>query len=198
MSPIPKSSARMSPNPQAEVLAKPVGASVVLALGSNLGDRSSIIRDAVRAIADLDACELTIVSALYESAAVKPGGVDPDAPPYLNAVVTVRYSKDPHTLLDAVNAIENDHGRVRTERWGDRTLDIDIIVFDQVELTDDRLTIPHPRAWQRDFVLAPWLQLDPEAVIPGRGRVADLLADVLAVSDNTARPYEDQSDGGDR
>ena len=185
--------------PQAAVPANPAGASVVLALGSNLGDRAATIGRAVRAIADLEGLELTAVSGLYESAAMKPGGVDLEAPAYLNAVVTVRYSGDPHALLDAVNGIENDHGRVRTEQWGDRTLDVDIIVFDEIELMDDRLTIPHPRAWQRDFVLAPWLQLDPDAVIPGRGRVADLLAGLVAVGDNGAGPYDDQYvDGGGR
>lgn len=163
----------------------PAGASVVLALGSNLGDRESTLRDAARAIADIDGVELTAVSHLYESAAVKPDGIDADAPRYLNAVVTARYSGDPHTLLDAVNAIEAEHGRVREERWGDRTLDIDIIAFGDLELSEDRLVIPHPRAWQRDFVLAPWLELEPDAVIPGRGRVSDL----LAASDNSARTY---------
>lgn len=185
--------------PQAADLVNPVGASVVLALGSNLGDRAATIGRAVRAIADLDGLALTAVSGLYESAAVKPGGVDLEAPAYLNAVVAVRYAGDPHALLDAVNVIENDHGRVRTEQWGDRTLDVDIIVFDEIELMDDRLTIPHPRAWQRDFVLTPWLQLDPDAVIPGRGRVADLLANLLAVSGNEVGPYEGQYvDGGGR
>ncbi|TFD77213.1 2-amino-4-hydroxy-6-hydroxymethyldihydropteridine diphosphokinase [Cryobacterium sp. Sr8] len=159
----------MTPAPDAPV-------SVVLALGSNLGDRAAILVDAARVIADLERLEVAGVSPVFESAAVKPDGVDPAAPPYLNAVVTARYTGDPHELLDAINGIEDAHGRVRTERWGDRTLDIDIIVFGELELSDDRLTIPHPRAWQRDFVLAPWLALDPDAAIPGRGRVDELLA----------------------
>jgi len=65
---------------------------------------------------------------------------------------------------------------VRAERWGDRTLDIDVVVFGALEQADARLTLPHPRAAERDFVLAPWLDLDPDAVLPGRGLVADLLA----------------------
>lgn len=161
----------MSPVPAA-----PDGASVVLALGSNLGDRAATLTEAVRAIADIEGLDLEGISPVHESAAVKPGGVDPDAPPYLNAVVTARYTGDPYTLLDAVNAIENDLGRVRTTRWGDRTLDIDIIVFGELQLIEQRLTIPHPRAWERDFVLEPWLELDPDAVIPGLGRVDALLA----------------------
>ncbi|MEO6200732.1 MAG: 2-amino-4-hydroxy-6-hydroxymethyldihydropteridine diphosphokinase [Cryobacterium sp.] len=156
----------MSPEPIA-----PGGASVVLALGSNLGDRAATLAQAARAVADIDGLEFGDVSPVFESAAVKPGGVDPDAPAYLNAVVTARYAGDPYTLLDAVNAIEQDLGRVRAERWGDRTIDIDIIVFGDLQLAEERLTVPHPRAWERDFVLVPWLHLDPDAVIPGRGRI---------------------------
>lgn len=165
---------------------------VVLALGSNLGDRAGTIRAAVRAIAGLPGLELTAVSSGYESAAVKPDGVDENAPRYLNAVVTVRYAGDPHTLLDAINSIENDHGRVRSERWGDRTLDIDIITFGELELSDERLVIPHPRAAERDFVLAPWLQLDPDAVLPGHGRIIELLAAI----GNTVQRRPATEDGG--
>jgi 2-amino-4-hydroxy-6-hydroxymethyldihydropteridine diphosphokinase len=161
------------------------GEPVVLALGSNLGDRVAILSAAMREIADLDGLELTGASDLYESAAVKPGGVDLDAPRYLNAVVTAVYSGEPHALLAAVNRIEADHGRERSEHWGDRTLDIDIVTFGGLVSADETLTVPHPRAAERDFVLAPWLQLDPDAVLPGRGRVVDL----LAALDNTVRVY---------
>lgn len=161
----------MSPAPVA-----PGGASVVLALGSNLGDRAATLTRATRAIAELEGLDLLGVSPVFESAAVKPGGIDTEAPRYINAVVTARYTGDPYALLDAVNAIEHDLGRVRAERWGDRTIDIDIIAFGELRLADERLTIPHPRAWERDFVLVPWLKLDPDAVIPGRGRVDALLA----------------------
>lgn len=158
--------------------ALPGGASVVLALGSNLGDRAGTLARAARAIAELDGLDLVGVSPVFESAAVKPDGIDPEAPSYLNAVVTARYTGDPFALLDAVNAIEHELGRVRAERWGDRTIDIDIIVFGDLQLADERLTIPHPRAGERDFVLVPWLRLDPDAVIPGRGRVDALLANI--------------------
>ena len=151
------------------------GVSVVLALGSNLGDREATLLAAVRAIADLDGVDLVAASPAYESAAVKLDGVDTDAPEYLNAVVGIRYRGTPIELLDAVNRIEADHGRVRAERWGDRTLDIDVITFGTLQQHDSRLTIPHPRAADRDFVLAPWLDIDPDAEIPGVGRVADLL-----------------------
>ena len=157
----------------------------VLALGSNLGDRLTTLTAAISALEQVPGLELTGVSPVYESAAVKVDGVDDDAPRSLNLVVGIRYTGAPHALLDAVNAIENDYGRVRVERWGDRTLDIDIIVFGSVSLHDERLSIPHPRAAERDFVLAPWLDLDPEAVIPGRGPVRTLLGAI----DATLTPY---------
>ncbi|TFD85031.1 2-amino-4-hydroxy-6-hydroxymethyldihydropteridine diphosphokinase [Cryobacterium lactosi] len=157
----------------------------VLALGSNLGDREDTLAAAVRAIADLPGAELTAVSPVYASDAVKPDGVDLDAPGYLNLVVSLLWSREPDALLDAVNGIENDHGRTREERWGDRTLDIDLICLGDLRQDDERLTLPHPRAAERDFVLAPWLDIDPDAELPGRGRVREL----LAVADRTARAH---------
>ena len=157
----------------------------VLALGSNLGDREATLASAVRAIAELDGAVLTAVSPVYASDAQKPDGVDLSAPGYLNLVITLRWAGGPHALLDAVNAIEADHGRVREERWGDRTLDIDLISVGDLRLDDDRLTLPHPRAGERDFVLAPWADIDPDAELPGRGRVREL----LALADRTARAH---------
>ncbi|TFC90823.1 2-amino-4-hydroxy-6-hydroxymethyldihydropteridine diphosphokinase [Cryobacterium sp. TMT3-29-2] len=167
----------------------------LLALGSNLGDRAATLTAAISALESVPGLELTGVSPVYESAAMKVGGVDDDAPRYLNLVVGIRYTGDPHTLLDAVNAIENEHGRVRVERWGDRTLDIDIVVFGTISLHDDRLTIPHPRAAERDFVLAPWLDLDPAAVLPGQGPVSALLA---AIETTVQRHAALPSSGGSR
>ncbi|MDJ0349959.1 2-amino-4-hydroxy-6-hydroxymethyldihydropteridine diphosphokinase [Cryobacterium sp. PH29-G1] len=160
---------------------------VVLALGSNLGDRAGTLTGAVRDLAALPGAAFVALSPVYESAAVKLDGVDETAPRYLNAVLTMDYIGDPHTLLHAVNAIEAEHGRVRAERWGDRTLDIDLIVFGQMSVNDERLTLPHPRAAERDFVLAPWLDLDADAAIPGRGLVRDL----LAATANTVRRIAD-------
>ena len=149
----------------------------VIALGSNLGDRVETIRSAARAIAALNGVRLVAVSGLVESHAVKPAGVDESAPSYLNAVALADVSREPVELLDALNEIEQQFGRVRDVVWGDRTLDLDLILFGELELQTERLTLPHPRAWQRAFVLDPWLQLDPDAVIPGRGRVSELLAE---------------------
>jgi len=147
----------------------------VLALGSNLGDREETLRAGIRAIAALPEVVVTAASGLVETPALKPGGIDPDAPAYLNAVVQVQTLLDPHDLLVQLNGIERELGRVRDERWGDRTLDIDIIKFGDRSIDTPDLTVPHPRAAGRAFVLAPWLQVDPDARLP-EGAVADLLA----------------------
>lgn len=151
----------------------------VIALGSNLGDREATIRAAVRDIDAVPETRVVAASGIVESGALKPTGVDAAAPAYLNAVILVETGLEPLQLLDAINVIEQDHGRVRDVVWDDRTLDLDLIAVDDVQLDSERLTLPHPRAWQRSFVLAPWLQVDPDAVIPGRGRVVDLLEDVV-------------------
>lgn len=157
----------------------------VLSLGSNLGDREQTIRDAVRDIAAIPGVVIVSASGLVETPALKPHGVDDDAPAYLNAVVAVRTTLDPSALLAALNHIENAHGRVRDIRWGDRTLDIDIVSMGALRSDTAELTVPHPRAASRAFVLAPWLQIEPDAVLPGHGRVDEL----LAASGDTATPY---------
>jgi 2-amino-4-hydroxy-6-hydroxymethyldihydropteridine diphosphokinase len=162
----------------------------VLALGSNLGDREATIRAAIDDLGASDGIEVVAVSRLYETVAVKPGGIDFDAPAYLNAVALIRTSLHPEELLGVVNQIEHEHGRVRTERWGDRTLDVDIVTFASVVRNTDRLTLPHPRAAERDFVLVPWLEVDPDATLPGHGRADQLLA---AIPQTTLRPYAGES-----
>jgi 2-amino-4-hydroxy-6-hydroxymethyldihydropteridine diphosphokinase len=150
----------------------------VLALGSNLGDRAGTMLQAVRRIAEVDGVELLAASTFHESVAVKPDGPDESAPGYLNAVVIIETALEPQPLLDAVHEIEDDLGRVRGERWADRTIDIDIVTFGDLQSATETLVLPHPRAAERDFVLAPWLEVDPDAELPGRGGVARLLADV--------------------
>lgn len=150
--------------------------SVVLSLGSNLGDREALIRDAVAAIAALDGVTLTAASGLVETPALKPHGIDVDAPAYLNAVVLVETTLEPRALLAALGDIERSQGRTREERWGDRTIDIDIVAWNELSIETDELTIPHPRAAMRSFVLAPWLEVDAEAVLAGIP-VADLVTD---------------------
>jgi 2-amino-4-hydroxy-6-hydroxymethyldihydropteridine diphosphokinase len=146
--------------------------SAVIALGTNLGDRLAALRAGVAAIAALPGVSVTGVSPVYETAPV--GG--PDQPDYLNAVLTARVTITARDLLDRLHEIEAAAGRVRSVRWGARTLDLDIIAYDSVLSEDPDLTLPHPRAASRAFVLAPWHDLDPDAALPGRGSVAELLA----------------------
>jgi 2-amino-4-hydroxy-6-hydroxymethyldihydropteridine diphosphokinase len=147
----------------------------VLALGSNLGDRGATLVEAVRRLALVEGVEVVAASDLVETVALTLNGPDPDAPGYLNGVVITETSLSPEQLLHAANAIEADLGRVRGERWADRTLDIDLIDVEGQTRDSERLTLPHPRAAERTFVLAPWLAIDAQAELAGV-RVADLLA----------------------
>ncbi|MFF5208454.1 2-amino-4-hydroxy-6-hydroxymethyldihydropteridine diphosphokinase [Streptosporangium sp. NPDC000396] len=143
---------------------------VVLALGSNLGDRFDTLQGAVDSLFDAPGLEFVAVSPVYETDPV--GG--PDQGPYLNAVVIAQTSLEPQTLLERAQSVENAFGRVRVERWGARTLDVDLITVGDVVSDDPELTLPHPRAHERAFVLVPWSRIDPDAVLAGR-RIADLL-----------------------
>jgi len=147
----------------------------VIALGGNLGDREANLAAAVRAIDAIDGTTIVAASGRYETPALTLEGIDATLPAYLNAVVVVETSLEPAALLSILNAIEDAQGRTREVRWGSRTLDLDIVHVDGVSSRDPELVLPHPRAHERAFVLAPWLEADPEAELPGRGRVADLL-----------------------
>lgn len=147
---------------------------LVLALGSNLGDSATILQGAVDALATVEGIELTAVSTVVETDPV--GG--PDQPAYLNAVVVGQTSLAPHDLLARVHEVEQAFHRERRQHWGPRTLDIDILALGDVVLDDEDLVVPHPRAHERAFVLVPWQDVDPAAVIPGHGAVGDLLAAV--------------------
>ena len=159
---------------------------LVLSLGSNLGNRESTLRDAVHAISRIDGVSVDAASSVVQTPALKLAGVDHSAPAYLNAVVLARSALEPHAMLEQLQRIETEQGRVREERWGDRTLDIDIVTFAHLLVDDELLSIPHPRAAERAFVLVPWLQLDPDASLPGLGRAADLLAGI----ENDATEFE--------
>ena len=156
----------------------------VIAFGANLGDREATIGSAVRALAETPGVQLTAVSPVYETPAIKDSGVDRDAPGYLNGVVVVETALEPHALLDVLQEIEAQHGRVRDEHWGDRTLDLDLIDYGGLISADARLVLPHPRAHERAFVLQPWLDVDPEAELTGRGPIAALRA---AAADEVVR-----------
>ena len=148
----------------------------VVALGANLGDRAATLAAAVRELAELPLVDDVRVSAPIESVALTVAGPDAAAPAYLNAVAVVRTRLAPSILLAFLHRIEAAHGRERRERWGDRTLDLDLIAYGDLRSDRASLLLPHPRAAERSFVLGPWLSLDSDAVLPGRGRVADLLA----------------------
>jgi len=148
------------------------GQHAVLALGSNLGDRLATLQGAVQELLAGPGLTLTALSPVYETAPV--GG--PPQPDYLNAVLIARAVLTPHALLHRCQHAEQAFHRTRPEVWGPRTLDVDIIVYGDLVSDDPALTLPHPRAWQRAFVLAPWLDAEPAAEIPGRGQVAGLLA----------------------
>ncbi|KRA24968.1 2-amino-4-hydroxy-6-hydroxymethyldihydropteridine pyrophosphokinase [Microbacterium sp. Root61] len=148
----------------------------VVALGANLGDRAEAMRAAIDELGRLPLVDDVRSSEAVESVAVKLDGPDASAPTYLNAVALVTTRLAPTVLLDYLHAIEARHGRERRERWGDRTLDLDLIAYGDVRSDDPALLLPHPRAAERDFVLAPWLSIDPDAVLPGAGRVDALLA----------------------
>jgi 2-amino-4-hydroxy-6-hydroxymethyldihydropteridine diphosphokinase len=146
----------------------------VLALGSNLGDRGEHIVGAANQLGLVPGIKLKKLSPIVESFAVTPLGVDDSKPKYLNAVALIETELKPKALLEACQSVESSHGRVRVEKWGSRTLDIDIITYDDVVKANKELMIPHPRAYQRAFVLVPWALVDPAAVLPGHGSVAEL------------------------
>jgi 2-amino-4-hydroxy-6-hydroxymethyldihydropteridine diphosphokinase len=151
----------------------------VIAIGANLGARAETIADAIERLKATDGVDVVAVSELVETVAIRPDGPDDSHPNYLNGVAIVDTTLTAASLLATLHGIEDDHGRTRTERWGDRTLDLDLIVFGDL-IEDGNLVIPHPRAHERSFVLGPWLSLDPDATIPGRGLVRDLLAAVMS------------------
>lgn len=146
----------------------------VLSLGANLGDRLAALQHAVDTVCADEQVRGVAVSPVYETAPV--GG--PEQPDYLNAVLVVDTSGEPRELLELAHRAESGLGRTREVRWGPRTLDVDVIGFDDVVSDDPVLTLPHPRAAERAFVLLPWAAADPDARLTGNGRVADLLAGV--------------------
>lgn len=146
-------------------------ARAVIALGANLGDARAAVAGAVGALRAEAGIEVIAESSVYATAPI--GGVE--QPDYLNAVVIVETSLSPRELLDALHAIENSWHRTREVRWGPRTLDLDLIDYAGVTSDDPELTLPHPRAHERAFVLVPWLEADPEAALTGFGPVAPLV-----------------------
>lgn len=130
-----------------------------IGIGGNLGDRLANLRAGTRGLAQLG--EVAAVSRLYETAPV--GG--PDQPPYLNAILILDSDLDPHSLLAGLHTIEAAAGRERKERWGARTLDLDLVAMSQGSVDDPDLVVPHPRASEREFVMRPLVDVWPEAPV---------------------------------
>jgi 2-amino-4-hydroxy-6-hydroxymethyldihydropteridine diphosphokinase len=143
---------------------------VVLSVGSNVGDRAAHLQSAADALRRW----LVAVSPVYET---EPFGTEPQ-PRYLNAVLVADAELGPRAWLEQVRSIEAAAGRTRPRRWAPRTLDVDIVTVAGTVSADPELTLPHPRAHERAFVLAPWADVEPDAVLPGHGAVRELLAGV--------------------
>ena len=155
-------------------------AEAFIGLGSNLsGESQGTYRDpkqqihyALKKISQHPEITILGISSLYQTTAIGPG----NQPDYINAAAMIETSIEPNVLLDFMQLIENQQGRVREQRWGARTLDLDLLIYDQLMKSTTRLTLPHPRAYERAFVLAPLADLDADLIIPNYGKVTDLLA----------------------
>ena len=146
----------------------------LLALGGNLGDRQANILAAVEAIDATKGIRAGQLSPMVESFAVTQAGIDESKPNYINAVLRVETRLKPKKLLRELRRVESELGRIRIERWGSRTIDIDIITYADRVISKKKLEVPHPRAFGRAFVMVPWSMIEPNAVLPGHGRVADI------------------------
>ena len=143
-----------------------------IGIGANLGERAETIRRALEALAGVDGVRVLAVSTLRET---EPVGFL-DQPPFLNGAAAVETELPPLELLDRLLAVERGLGRDRVgPRYGPRTIDLDLLLYGDEQVDEPGLTVPHPRLAERRFALEPLVELDPELVVPGRGRVSDLL-----------------------
>jgi 2-amino-4-hydroxy-6-hydroxymethyldihydropteridine diphosphokinase len=143
-----------------------------IGVGSNLNNPVAQVQQAFHGLAELPASRLIARSPLYRTA---PVGGPAGQPDYVNAVAALDTMLEPDELLTALQAIEIQQGRVRTVRWGPRTLDLDILLYGSLQRDDPRLTLPHPRLQERAFVLYPLYDIAPDLMIPGQGALAKLL-----------------------
>lgn len=143
-----------------------------IGLGSNLEDPLAQVHQAFSELADLPDSTLVSRSPLYTSAPIGPG----EQPDYVNAVALVETQLTPIVLLDELQAIEQKHRRVRLERWGPRTLDLDILLLDNLSIDSERLKVPHPYLTQRNFVLYPLADISPQLTLPDGRSVQELIA----------------------
>ena len=135
---------------------------VYIALGSNLNMPIQQLKLAIKAMADLPDTEIKKVSSLYQSQPLGPQ----DQPDYVNAVACLETGLSPLALLDALQNIENEQGRIRLRRWGERTLDLDILLYDNQIIRNERLTVPHYDMQNREFVIVPLYEISPELILP--------------------------------
>ena len=145
---------------------------VYIGLGSNLDEPAAQIKTALKDINEMERTKLIKDSGLFKSRPMGPQ----DQPDYLNAVALIETELDEISLLDRLQKIENAHGRVRQRHWGERTLDLDILLFADLIINTKRLTIPHPGLAEREFVLYPLEKINPALVVPGLGALKQLMA----------------------
>lgn len=154
-----------------------------LGLGSNLGDRLTNLQGAVDALQTEPGLRVTGSSRVWETTPV--GG--PPQPDYLNAVLRIETDLSARDLLEVAHRIEARLGRARTERWGARSIDVDILLYDDERIDEPDLVVPHPRLAQRAFVLLPLLELDPDPILPDGSSLAGVRIDTSGV-EPTAPP----------
>lgn len=144
---------------------------IYIGIGSNLGEPITQVKSAIAALSDLDSVSLIVSSSLYASPPMGPQ----DQPDYINAVVELSTTLSAHELLDQLQAVEQLQGRVRNRHWGERTLDLDLLLYGQEALDDERLQVPHPGIALRSFVLYPLAEVAPDLIIPKLGGITELL-----------------------
>jgi 2-amino-4-hydroxy-6-hydroxymethyldihydropteridine diphosphokinase len=145
---------------------------IFIGLGSNLADPESQVHAAQKALQTLPETQWVASSSLYKSPPMGPQ----DQPDYINAVIELETMLSPHNLLDCLQQIEQQQGRVRERHWGERTLDLDLLLYGDKIIADDRLQVPHPGIAQRAFVIYPLAEIAADIVIPGKGLITTLLA----------------------
>jgi len=152
----------------------------VLALGSNLGQREQNLNLALEQIKSFPATDFIAVSSFHETIALTEAGEDSTKPSYLNAIAIIETDLTVEEVFSRTSTIETELGRIRQTKWQDRTIDVDLISFGQLQLASESLTIPHSRAHERLFVLKPWLEIDPMAELIGYGKISDLVMELEA------------------
>jgi 2-amino-4-hydroxy-6-hydroxymethyldihydropteridine diphosphokinase len=152
----------------------------VLALGSNLGQREQNLNLALEQIKSFPATDFIAVSSFHETIALTEAGEDSTKPSYLNAIAIIETDLTVEEVFSRTSAIETELGRIRQTKWQDRTIDVDLISFGELQLANEALTIPHPRSHERLFVLKPWLEIDPMAELIGYGKISDLVMELEA------------------